>query len=311
MQKQILQDVSSTGKVRPWREHKIANELLAKAYDDVNPRKAERLRECGTKLSFEEQENGKLKLVGMWNCRVRLCPLCSWRRSLKVAAQMTQVIAAMQQEKEHAFVLLTLTIRNCEGEELDETITQLMSGFKRLLELKEVGAICEGWYRSLEVTHNVEADTYHPHFHVLLAVKPGYFSGGRYIKQEIWAKLWQESMRLDYTPVVDVRRVRGDTSGAIAEVAKYSVKPGDYLLPDDWSMTLKSVRLLDKALDKRRLIAYGGKFKLLHKRLHLDNEETGDLINVDGQAPERPQGRVIHFLWYSGYRQYQKDERPH
>lgn len=210
-----------------------------------------------------------------------------------------------------------------------------MSAFQRLIERKQVADILEGWYRSLEVTHDLDPyitkerlqnakayykrlglktgdvnpnyDTFHPHFHCLLAVKSSYFSGQRYIKQAEWARLWKESLRIDYDPSVDVRRVKEDKAGAIAEVAKYAAKAGDYIIPDDWELTIETVKLLDKALHKRRLIAYGGVFKEIHKKLHLDSEEDGDLVHVDGERPEKPQGRVVHFLWYSGYRQYKSE----
>lgn len=300
----ILQDVSTTGRERPWREHKISNELLAHAYDAVDPAKAVRLRECGTQLDFEVTENGHKKLVGMWSCRVRLCPLCTWRRSLKVGAQMTQIVAAMGEK--YAYLLLTLTIRNCDPDRLNSTITDMMRGFQRLQERRRVSKATEGTYRALEITHNLDDDTYHPHFHCLVAVRPGYFKGGRYIPQAEWTQLWREAMRLDYDPVVDVRRVKGRTAAAIAEVAKYSAKTRDFLIPDDWELTIKSVQLLDKALHKRRLVAFTGIFREIHRKLHLDDAEDGDLVHLDGQAPERPENRVVHYLWYSGYRQYRR-----
>ena len=40
-------------------------------------------------------------------------------------------------------------------------------------------------------------------------VKSTYFKGkGNYIEQDEWTALWQQSMRLSYTPVVNVKVVR-------------------------------------------------------------------------------------------------------
>ena len=63
-------------------------------------------------------------------------------------------------------------------------------------------------------------------------VKPGYFrSKADYLKQEEWTELWQKAMKLDYTPMVDIRAVKADKGkglkGAILETAKYPVKPFD------------------------------------------------------------------------------------
>lgn len=78
-----LSDKGRGGKERPWRAYKMANELLAMAYDDVDGKKADRLRACGKVLTFLVDEYGKKKLTNAESCRVRLCPLCTWRRSLK------------------------------------------------------------------------------------------------------------------------------------------------------------------------------------------------------------------------------------
>ena len=73
-----------------------------------------------------------------------------------------------------------------------------------------------------------------------------YYFANDYIKQDDWVKLWQESLQVDYTPVVDIRAVKpkkesdrnqeqpnlGDHAGlthAVLEVAKYGTKPSDLI----------------------------------------------------------------------------------
>ena len=64
-------------------------------------------------------------------------------------------------------------------------------------------------------------------------MKSSYFTGNNtnYISQEEWTKLWAKAMKLDYTPVVDIRTVkahkRKNLKSAIIETAKYPVKPFD------------------------------------------------------------------------------------
>ena len=57
-QLETLTDRSPTGKERPWKEHKMHNEYLAMAYDDIDPAKAIRLRDCATSLSFDVTSDG-------------------------------------------------------------------------------------------------------------------------------------------------------------------------------------------------------------------------------------------------------------
>lgn len=86
---------------------------------------------------------------------------------------------------------------------------------------------------------------------------------------------------------VDVRKVKAkaekgkdsnDIIGAVCETTKYTVKNEDYILPNNWQLTLESVATLDKALANRRLVAFGGVMKEWHKKLNLDDEIDGKLI---------------------------------
>lgn len=305
-----LRDVSATGRERPWKAKKEANTYLARAYDEISTSKAERLRECATVLSFNVGSDGNMRLHTMSSCRVRLCPMCAWRRSLKIFSNVSKIMDGMTTERKYGFVFLTLTVSNCEGDKLSKTIDGMMDGWKRLVERKAFRDAVKGFYRGLEVTHNVRPrskgyNTYHPHFHCILAVDTAYFSGKNYIKQDDWVKMWRDSMRLDYDPIVDVRRVKGDTAKAVAEVAKYSVKDGDYIIPQNWELTVETVGLLDGALANRRLMAYGGKMREWHRRLNLQDEMSGNLVNVDGEEEtETIDLKLLTYVWNTGYNQY-------
>ena len=145
----FLDDRSATGRVRPWREKKIANELLAIAYDSVNPDKAARLRGCGSYLSFAVQPDGEKRLVGMESCRVRLCPLCAWRRSLKVYANTMAILDYMDKHGEYAYIFLTLTMKNCASSDLSNALDSILSAWGRLRKREEFSQAVKGWYRGL------------------------------------------------------------------------------------------------------------------------------------------------------------------
>lgn len=205
----------------------------------------------------------KLKLYQAHFCKVRLCPMCAWRRSLKIAYHNKLIVEEANRQYGCGWIFLTLTVRNVAGEELRPKISDM-----RYL----------GYFRALEITKNHEEDTYHPHFHVLLPVKRSYF-GKNYIKQAEWTSLWKRAMKLDYTPIVDIRRVKGRAKidaeqiesdvreammeqKAVLEISKYPVKETDVVrgskVTDD---NLNTVFYLDDALSARRLIGYGGILK--------------------------------------------------
>lgn len=337
----ILRDVSPSGRVRPWAEKKGKNLFVADTYDYVNPRKAARLRDCANYLLFGTAADGRRKLVSMNACKVRLCPVCTWRRSLKIYGQTLRIVNALQAERPLAFLFLTLTVKSVEGPDLSATIDAMFAAWNRLLGYKAVKAAVKGFWRGLEITHDVEPyitsemwngspkknlkpraeyyqslglaigdanpnyDTYHPHFHAVLAVLPSYFTGRDYISAEKWRAMWQKAARLEYVPQVNVKRVKGSLADAVAEVAKYAVKDADYIVPEDFNLSVATVAVLDKALDHRRLSMYGGCFREMHKRLALDDEMDGDLVHVGAEVEQdSPLGQGIFFVFHVGYGQY-------
>lgn len=311
----ILIDRAPDGRERDWAAKKRRNEYLANIYAGIDKKKECRLRECGTVLVFEEWENGDRRLHSMNSCRVRLCPLCAWRRSLKTFANSMQCAKwVISNTPEVKWLMLTLTIKNCEGEKLATTLSALMEAWNRFIHYDVFSRSVLGWYRGLEITYNIDADTYHPHFHVLLAVDPQYFSGNKYIKADTWREKWMTAARLDYVPQVNVQRLRTrngqeDIAHAVAETAKYSVKDTDYFIPYDYDKNVEVVQTLDTALAGRRLVAYGGTLKEAHRLLKLEDEESGDLIHVGEEVPEHSEpGKLRMYFWHTGASVYRSNE---
>lgn len=309
-----LDDKGRNGRRRPWRAYKVANELLSEAYMSVDISKAERLKLCGKTLTFIVDSEGKKRLQYADSCRVRLCPLCSWRRSLKNFWNTMHILRFWERTgSDYAFIFLTLTVKNCKGTELSGTLDELFAAFQRFTQRVQVKKTFLGMVRNVEVTHNVDTksasyDTFHPHIHCLVAVRPSYFKSRDYLSQATLAELWKQSLRVDYNPVIDVRRVKGSDARAVAECSKYAAKAADYIIPDDWELTVETVGILDVALGRRRLIAYTGAFREAFSALRLDDAEDGDLtVTGSDDDPELGEGQHLEtYYWYSGYRQYCK-----
>lgn len=352
-----LHDVSPTGRVRPWRQHRLEAELLAEAYHraadlttdpsesvawDVRGDKVESCATAPTFRRYQAEDGTKLLTLSKANfCRDRLCPMCQWRRSLKMGAQARAVVAECNLRKQlrdrsksgYKWLLLTLTQRNVDGPDLSAELDRVLAAFKQLTRDKRWKAAVKGWLRVLEVTHNTDRkspwfDSYHPHLHVLLCVNPSYFKSAAYIKQEDWVDLWQRYIKQEDPPQVDIHLVkaREDTKDkdfdkgdpkleeealgkAVAEVTKYASKPGCYLLPGDLDLTTSTVVTLASALHGRRLAAWGGLCKDVASALDLDSLEGGDLIHIDDEAtaadPEAGAvAEYIEYNWALGIRNY-------
>lgn len=300
----VLFDVSSTGRIRPWRDKKIMNELLANIYSYFDVEKSNRLRNCADYLAYKGTGSER-KLVSANFCRVRLCPICQWRRSLKLFAQVRNIFTAMEADGlKNKFIFMTLTVPNVSSDDIGETIDRMMKSWNKFCKYDDFQRRVVGFYRGMEITHNVETNMFHPHFHCVLAVRSSYFNSRMYFSQECWSKLWCRAYCIDNL-IIDVRRVKGDPLKSIAEIVKYTVKTTDYIFPDDIDNSVSIVQLLDNVLRNRRFVSFGGIFKQYHKKLNLDDFENGDLLNVGDDIKNIVENSPeFVYVWNTGYSQY-------
>lgn len=296
-----------TGKEKKWKLDKQENKLVMMSYERLkNFPKADRLRGCATFLQFKKfKVDGCLKLSFANFCKCRLCPMCAKRRSLKVFAHTSKIMNVIKND--YAFLFLTLTLENCKSEDLHDTITLMFQSFHKMFRRKAITKISKGWFRALEVTYNKDRDDFHPHLHVVIAVSKSYFKKKDYLSQERWTRLWKESLKIDYTPIVNIKRFNKNKNieKSVSEATKYTVKSSDYIFKSNPNLTDKLVATLDEALAYRRLIAYGGRLKEVHKELNLDDTESGDLVNVELEDEVRfDEFMVLNVGWDVGLSNY-------
>lgn len=291
------------------------SELLVLSYLRLGyDKKAQNVANCGTYLEFAKYADAQYKLHRANFCRDRLCPLCSWRRSRKVFGQISQIMNLI--EKDYEFIFLTLTVRNCEGEDLPATIDKMNRAWRRFLRYTRIKNICKGFFKALEITFNKkrEFDPFHPHFHIIIAVPKNYFKSEDYIKHDEWLNLWRKAMQDPKITQVDVRKVQPkdatdsgadfadaikSVSASVREIAKYSVKASHYLFIDE-HLTDYCVSIFTDALKGRRLCALGGCFDEAHKKLQLDDSEQGDLIHLDGDVRADVALQIYKYAWSCG-----------
>lgn len=328
---EILSDKNIKGKERDWKGKKKRSLLMADHHAEVEEllKKAERMYDCGNYLVFK-MKDGRLKLYQAYFCKGRLCPMCNWRRSLKIAFQNKKIIQEVNEREKVSWVFLTLTVRNVEGEKLKDTMDQMTKAWNRFAGYAKFKKSVKGYFRAMEVTRNWDKGsewygTYHPHFHVLLAVPNSYFKKkDYYIKQAEWTDMWQRAMKIDYTPIVHIAKVKPKKDStdflevenemqksiaeqnAVFEISKYPVKDTDVIRGNKVTLeNVQTVKDLDKALAYKRLISYGGLLKEIHKELNLEDAENGDLIHIDEDSDEVANGAVdVMAYWHVGLNNY-------
>lgn len=295
---------------------KNGNELLFNKFANI----AENLYYCGSYLEFKRLEDGTKKLNKASFCRVRLCPMCTWRRSKKVFGQVSKIIEN-EEMKKYDYVFTTLTCKNVTRLELRSKIDTMLKSFNRMVsDNSKIKKMCKGYFRALEVTYKKIDRTYHPHIHVIFAVEKNYFSWRNkdYIKTDELALIWKKYLGVDYVPVVDMRKVKTETLSstqnkkAISEVAKYTVKEKDIIIKRNngkvnEELTDINVETLYFALYKKRLVGFGGIMKELHKKLNLEdlNDDKIDLVNTDNEENyEIVNNIILKYKWNVGFKNY-------
>ena len=302
---EILQD----GR-KPWKQKKMKSVELSNSFRRLGQiKKANRILDCGSQLTFAVNcDTGEKHLHDANFCRERLCPMCSWRRSLKIFWAVSRVMDDIQQKRPELVPLfLTLTVRNCPSDGLSQMLDKIFSGWVRMSHNDRFKRLIFGWFRALEVTYNPEDDTYHPHIHAIILVDKAYFKGEDYMQTQDWVKLWRRSLRLDYDPICDVRKVKGKKRKAVAEVAKYAVKDTDYMHKGNPDLTDRIVEVLSAALKGRRLYAFGGVMKDAAKALDVLQADEGDLTHIEEDTVRADVGTLlVTYRWKFGFGLYVK-----
>ena len=298
-----LSDVSDKDSL--WDTQRYKTELVGDiySYNAEFERYAERMSDCSTFLAYGFNDDS-LKLKNANFCRVRHCPVCQWRRSLLWKSNMYVAYEEIKEQyPTHRWLFLTLTVKNCDITDLRETLQYMNESWRRLIKREPFLKVVDGWIRTTEVTKGKDGSA-HPHFHIMLLVKPSYFAKN-YIKQSKWSELWQSVLRVDYMPIVDVRTVKAKTrkgqevvsaddaiKSAIMETLKYSVKPSD-MIGNSTVQDNAWFYELTRQCFKLRFVASGGALKDALKR---DEDITDDDLvntNLDDEESDTDDRRLV------------------
>lgn len=301
-------DVEISNKFAPKKKYA---KKLANVYKRIGlDKKSKTVGSCANFIEYGVYSDDTARLNKVYFCKDKLCPLCAWRKELKLFNQVSKCVDVLQAQK-YRFVFVTLTMRNCEAtsKALQETLDDYNAAYVRLVRLNRIKRIVKGAYRAIEVTYNAETDTFHPHMHLIWVVPKNYFDSHDYIKQSELCELWKQSLNIDYTPICDIRVVSGkkvnkngkiisfDLKSAVAEACKYAIKQSDYLNHSD-EVNDKVVMELVKALARRRLVSFYGVFAEVRRQLNLDDDiENGDLLHVSDDDNNAELLYTMCFRW--------------
>lgn len=262
-------------------------------------------RRLGVLLEERPGDQLKAHLEDARLCQLRACPFCEWRKVRAWRARILKACEEVRTDyPKMRPLMLTLTVKNCPVDELSHTLDRMNNAWRLLSRRRwfpsdlwfrrtevSLGRPSDGpgdvpappsedgddghlendpTALSAALTGGVGGVNggrlwAHPHFHVLMWVRPSYW-GRDYIKQRDWATYWAEALHADYLPVIDVRKAYADRGGrepevpdvdAACEAAKYITKATDMLaLGDELPDFLDQLRGRRMVAVSRRLRQY-------------------------------------------------------
>jgi plasmid rolling circle replication initiator protein Rep len=274
------------------KRKRMSQVTLRFAKKHVSVRTYERMEICFQWFKqVTDMDMEKFKIWRSYRCTNRFCPICSFYNARKESIMVYLLMRYVEVVHRKEFLLLTLTAPNVTAAKLRDEVGRFNDSLKKMFKRKELLSVVKGSIRKLEITYNADEvvtkdmwhgnperkikpmkdyfkgkgleigsinpnyDTYHTHFHVVLAVDKRYFTAG-YVKHERWLSLWQEAMGDPSITQVRVQRVKGtNTSSAAKEISKYMAKHSDMNVSQEVFDTFYTT------LKGRQVITFGGLFK--------------------------------------------------
>mgnify|MGYP003289601172 CR=1 FL=1 len=297
--KKFVNDFSS------WQDKKTANiKLSKKMYAAGFKRRAFLMEHCGDYIMFGKCEDcGNIEVQHANLCRDRLCPICSWRLSRKLFAEMCQTLCYIRDLEFYSAGFLTLTVKNCRVDDLGQTLKEMSEAWHRMwASNRQLKKMVAGTARSVEITYNSTTKTFHPHYHVIVLFND---SVRVPVMQKSFNRAWGTACGKDYTPITDFRVIENidgdntDLSGAIAETYKYAVKHDICE-----NLPLSVFREFVKQIAGKRFQAYSGIIKKARQELSLS--DTEDIEEGGAQVCMNCGGTLQRYIaeWSFTHNQY-------
>lgn len=151
---QVLQDATERK-----RMVKTSNQELQLYFEKTKQiAKAGRVRECANIMTWKRWQDPEqtVKLNSLNLCRERLCANCATALGRKKFAELLNAFSGVKN-----VYFGTVTVDNVSGNALRITTQKMLTAFKAMVRKLKI----KDYFRSIEVTHNKEENTYHPHIH--------------------------------------------------------------------------------------------------------------------------------------------------
>jgi plasmid rolling circle replication initiator protein Rep len=292
-----------------WQDHKKRSQVVAAKLEAIGlEKRSTRMKYCATHLEFNEcADCGTVTVTNAQLCRDRLCPTCAWRLSLKRYAMMSGIMEALYNGyPEYIYSLVTLTVKNPRPEKLRLCLEQMQEAWRSTINQRWTKDCLAGWARSIEVTYNAAAGTFHPHYHIIMMTTD--FVSIENIIMEWMRHCRKQGLEVSRKAQSSVEIAPTDhkegysLAKSICETYKYTIKSDS--LAD---MPLSHFKAYAEAVDGKRLISLGGKIKEMAKAMEadkldeLDEKDDNEKIDVCLKCKSVALDRIVcEWSWKQG-----------
>ena len=212
-------------------------------------------RECGSRAwVWQAADDPSLTKITCSCCHDRWCLPCANARSRTITRSLAQLMVGERCR------FVTLTLRSSDRP-LAELIDHLYKSFAKLRRRKFWSKAVRGGAAFCEVKISRNAQTWHPHLHIICV--------GNYLHKQTLSDAWHEITGDSY--IVDVRTIR-DSDQAAGYIAKYASKPLCKTIINNHDRLVEAIL----ALRGRRLCTTFGTWR---------NVNLTDDSNVDDEIP--------------------------
>lgn len=280
-------------------------------------RLCERILNCSNDLIYVLDDDinsptyGRTTFENARWCCVRHCSFCQFARARRLKAKFFKTFT-LENVGEFDWIFLTLTLKNCQDNEIRSTIDLMNKAWSKLT--RRVDFPAQGFIRSFEITmqrDRLPSDgkrktssgsasrsedghlMAHPHLHIVLCMKSDYYENN-FKDKDWWIDQWQSCLRVDYRPSISIKKIvdyENDLVSALLETLKYTTKPADFDVTNpvagEW------LDVLTRELHKVRAISVGGNVSKFCPQSDIDTIE--DVIKSDDE--QKQSGQHFSLAW--------------
>ena len=262
--------------VKEYNHLKSKNNKTIKLFHPTH-KECIKLKECSNSLFISVYQNLKDKKdiktqTETFTCKSKFCSVCEKKKSNKIHYNLLKVLNELRTKHFQRFLFLTLTVRNCKLDDLKTTVKEMNTAYNKFKTNLIKNYDLKGFFKKLEITYKRLDDgsiECHPHFHIILSFHINHFKHNNIIPTQKYVELWKKSLKVDYTPICDVRTLDyNNLNKSLKEITKYITKDSDLQIFDKFEIAQLVLQL--KGL---RFYSSGKSLKVKTDKIDLDDSD--------------------------------------